>query len=165
MTDAAPPPFCQGADWKPRASTKVPGTCGACGADLVGRLRWFCPTPRGTRAYGGDQAVTCRDRYVWNHIWGEARQTRIARDKGTCQRCGGGARVFVRAWGLQPGRITWTAAEVNHIDPRNGAGYGNGCWNHQDNLETLCHACHVETTKQQGRERRRGASPQYAMEV
>ena len=57
------------------------------------------------------------------------------------------------------------AAEVNHIVPRVGAGYGNGCHNHQDNLETLCHACHVTTTTQQGRDRRREASPQYAMEL
>ncbi len=73
--------------------------------------------------------------------------------------------MFVRAIGLHPRYIKWTPAEVNHIDPRNGAGYANGCHNHQDGLETLCHTCHVETTKQQGRERRRAASPQYAMEV
>jgi len=63
-----------------------------------------------------------------------------------------------------PFAVFW-AAEVNHIVAREGAGYGNGCHNHQDNLETLCHKCHVKTTTQQGRERRRAASPQIAMEV
>jgi hypothetical protein len=44
--------------------------------------------------------------------------------------------------------------EVNHIVPRNGAGYGFGCWNHQDNLETLCHGHHVEVTNAQRVERK-----------
>jgi len=43
--------------------------------------------------------------------------------------------------------------EVNHIDPRVGEGYGFGCWNHQDNLETLCHSCHVKVTKLQRHDR------------
>ncbi len=84
-----------------------------------------------------------------------------------CQRCGGVAeglrQVFSRDGHLIEHRVV--AVEVNHIDPRNGAGYGNGCHNHQDGLETLCHSCHVVTTTQQGRDRRREASPQYAMEV
>ena len=45
-------------------------------------------------------------------------------------------------------------AEVNHVDPRVGSGYGFGCWNHQDNLETLCHRCHVRVTTQQRKDRR-----------
>jgi hypothetical protein len=43
---------------------------------------------------------------------------------------------------------------VNHIEPRVGKGYGWGCWNHQDNLETLCHDCHVVVTKSQAEARR-----------
>ena len=38
---------------------------------------------------------------------------------------------------------------MNHIEPRNGEGYGIGCWNHQENLETLCHGCHLKTTAEQ----------------
>ncbi len=160
------PPFCQGADWKPRSSTKVPGTCGACGKDLVGRLHWFCRSLPGTDHIDGP-ATTCRDRYAQNHFWAEARNAAIRRDGGKCVRCGekaeGQREVISRDGHLL--RHAPVAAEVNHIDPRNGAGYGNGCHNHQDGLETLCHKCHVLTTTQQGRERRRAASPQYAMEV
>lgn len=43
--------------------------------------------------------------------------------------------------------------EVNHRDPRVGEGYGFGCWNHQENLETLCHRCHSKVTKMQRHER------------
>ena len=39
--------------------------------------------------------------------------------------------------------------EVNHIEPRKGAGYGPGCHHHLDGLETLCHACHLEVTAAQ----------------
>lgn len=33
--------------------------------------------------------------------------------------------------------------------PVRGGGYGDGCAHHQDNLEVLCHACHVEATARQ----------------
>lgn len=47
-----------------------------------------------------------------------------------------------------------TRAEVNHVEPRVGAGYDKGCWNHQTNLQVLCHACHVKETTRQLRERK-----------
>ena len=43
--------------------------------------------------------------------------------------------------------------EVNHIELRDGAGYASGCWNHLENLETLCHDCHVVVTNEQRRGR------------
>jgi 5-methylcytosine-specific restriction endonuclease McrA len=46
------------------------------------------------------------------------------------------------------------APEVNHIEPRRGRGYNLGCHNHAENLETLCHACHLDVTKSQ-----RGSGP------
>ncbi|MBI3743353.1 MAG: HNH endonuclease [Chloroflexi bacterium] len=39
--------------------------------------------------------------------------------------------------------------EVNHIKPLKGRGYRIGCAHHLDNLQTLCHRCHVDVTKQQ----------------
>lgn len=44
--------------------------------------------------------------------------------------------------------------EVNHIEPRNGKGYRPGCHHHLDNLETLCHPCHVAITNEQRATRR-----------
>jgi 5-methylcytosine-specific restriction endonuclease McrA len=55
--------------------------------------------------------------------------------------------------------------EVNHIDPRNGAGYGRGCWNHLDGLETLCRVCHVDVTTQQIRDRKQALSRQLVLEA
>lgn len=63
--------------------------------------------------------------------------------------------------------VTWKAfladyavdlsPEVDHIVPRVGRGYGLGCHNHQSNLRTLCHQCHVEVTAQQRRARGRSS--------
>jgi len=44
--------------------------------------------------------------------------------------------------------------EVNHMTPLNGAPRAKTCANHQMNLETLCHACHVTVTTQQLAERK-----------
>ena len=122
--------FCQGPDWKPRKSVKVEGTCGACGKALEGRNLWFCKTPPGEQ-YG----ESCRARYARNHFWQEARNAAVRRDSSKCRRCG------------SPG--TRHTLEVNHIEPRNGQGYGIGCHNHLDNLETLCHADHLVVTATQ----------------
>ncbi len=43
------------------------------------------------------------------------------------------------------------ALEVNHIHPLNGNRASFGCGHHQDNLEAICHDCHVEITTQQRR--------------
>jgi len=79
---------------------------------------------------------TCSASIAENHYWNQARWAAMRRDGGKCVRCG------------NPGH------EVNHIVPRNGAGYGSGCWHHLDGLETLCHSCHVAVTNEQARERK-----------
>lgn len=95
------------------------GTCGACGAALV-TTRWFCRAPAG-----------CRTLYMENHLWGDARSAAMRRDEMKCRKC--------PAW----------ADEVNHIAPRRGRGYRRGCHHHLDNLESLCHRCHVIVTAEQ----------------
>lgn len=47
--------------------------------------------------------------------------------------------------------------EVNHIDPRAGRGYHQGCHHHLSALEVLCHPDHVAETNRQMRERREAA--------
>ncbi len=134
----SPPPYCQGPDWTPRKSTKEEGTCGACGAALTGRRTCYCSSE-------------CSDLYGANHFWGEARRAAIRRDEGKCRRCGEDAELRVY-YSTRFGTSSYRqgpSAEVNHIVPRDGAGYGNGCHNHQDNLETLCHKCHLLTTAEQ----------------
>jgi 5-methylcytosine-specific restriction endonuclease McrA len=79
---------------------------------------------------------TCRRGWERNHIWGRARASAKKRDRYQCAHCGAGKSASL---------------EVNHINPVNGAGYDEGCAHHQENLETLCHACHVGVTAVQRR--------------
>lgn len=78
-----------------------------------------------------------------NHMWGAAKAAVKKRDRA-CVRC------HLPRGGDNP--------EVNHIVPREGSGYGTGCWNHQDNLELLCHDCHVGVTAEQARARARNGA-------
>jgi len=128
----AGPTFCDGPDaWQPGC-----GFCATCGTRITGRPdaptgaqrrpRWFCKT-RGT---------ACRNEWRRNHQWPEARRAALKRDR-RCLRC--------PAWKSPPP----AELEVNHIVPRNGGGYGTGCHNHLDNLESLCRQHHQEATNEQ----------------
>ncbi len=130
--------YCQGADWKPRHSLKEPGTCGACGAPLVGRNHWFCPSRRGAND-------DCGHRYKINHFWTEARREALRRAGHRCK------NDHADEGELSPDHSS--AREVNHVVPREGLGYGNGCHHHQDGLEVLCHKDHVAETTRQIRDR------------
>lgn len=101
-----------------------PGVCDGCGTKLTGRRTRWC-------------SGECADEWVRQHNWAWARAAAKRRDSHRCVTCGQTRRL-----------------EVNHIEPRVGQGYGWGCWNHLDNLETLCHWCHLAVTKQQVAERR-----------
>lgn len=105
------------------------GRCWGCGQPVPPRARKWC-------------SERCSLFYWRNHSWGFARPFAIARAGGwydaSCDECG--ARIGARA-------------EVNHVVPREGRGYGKGCAHHQTNLQVLCHACHVAETTRQRRER------------
>lgn len=102
------------------------GRCDWCGADLP-RLKSGNVNPN--RRWCSD---ACSNTYWSNHMWAMASAAARVRDGHKCVRCGSPASL-----------------EVNHIEPRKGGGYANGCHHHLDGLETLCHNCHVlETTRQ-----------------
>lgn len=102
------------------AYVDVAGVCDLCGTALPRRHRRWC-----------DKHANW---YTNNHVWNFAREAARRRDKRRCVKADESCAGYL---------------EVNHIDPRNGAGYGPGCHHHLDNLETLCHAHHVvETNKQ-----------------
>jgi 5-methylcytosine-specific restriction endonuclease McrA len=101
------------------------GYCNACGNKLIGRQTRWC-------------SKKCNKKYAENHYWRFARKTAIKRDKKKCIKCGSKIKL-----------------EVNHIKPVLGKGYGKGCKHHLNNLETLCHKCHVEVTNQQRKNRKK----------
>lgn len=116
-----------------KTQTHALGICFVDGKPLPPRRIYWC----------SDECVTL---WLSNHEWGAASAAAITRDNATCRHCGhrmgeiiGGRRV---------------ALEVNHRDPRNGGGYDQGCFHHQDGLETLCHDCHIKVTNAQRAERK-----------
>lgn len=140
----------------------TPGVCNRCGSALTGRRTQWC-------------SDACQDQFRAEHDWGCARQAALVRDRFRCVRCGGdgsdarpdrwlwmqraqarrvlGIEIsYFDAVQVRANRLPWL--EVNHITPRCGGGYQWGCWNHQANLETLCHGCHVAETNRQAAERR-----------
>lgn len=94
----------------------IPGVCDWCAARLEGGQRRWCHRE-------------CATAFWDQHIWTRARICVLVRDGGRCVVCGDDDRV-----------------EVDHIVPRKGRGYARGCSHHHDNLQTLCHAHHVEKT-------------------
>ena len=124
-----------------RAAAVVIATC-LLGSAYVGpRACQRCGVlvQRGRRKWCSEE---CSDAWWVNHSWSFARAHAIERAGGSeacCAHCG----VLVG----------FRDAEVNHIVPRRGAGYGRGCHHHQGNLEVLCHECHVRETTLQRRER------------
>ena len=96
----------------------------------LARICWWCGNDlSGRQVYWcGD---TCQRGWRMLHDWGTARSRAMWRAGYKCQRCGKPAK------------------EVNHRNPLVGRGYHAGCVHHPDNLEPLCHECHlVETIKQ-----------------
>ncbi len=99
----------------------------SCGSLLKGkRRRWH--TDR------------CRLKYqhslLDNHYWSYARKAAKKRDK-VCVTCGSDIKL-----------------EVNHRIPLVGSGYGPSHAHHLENLQVLCHQCHVKVTSAQRRMRK-----------
>ena len=110
--------------------TGKPGRCQLCNSVIEStRRRTWCSNK-------------CGREWQRNHIWRFARSAAKRRAKYRCQRPGCSAER--------------RDCEVNHINPRNGAGYGPGCHHHLNpgsdgvgGLEVLCHAHHAEVTAAQ----------------
>jgi len=107
----------------PLMAGPVPKGCDWCGKALAGRQKRWCST-------------FCTVEFQKHHVWSYSREAALRRDGWACVTCGSKKDL-----------------EVNHIQPRRGRGYDAGCAHHQENLETLCHDCHVKVTKQQRRDR------------
>lgn len=95
--------------------------CRNCDTPLVGRRTAYC-------------SKVCERAFASNHFQGPAYAACTKRAERKCERCGTSERL-----------------EVNHIDPVRGGPRGVTCKNHQDNLELLCHPCHVLVTEEQFR--------------
>lgn len=129
--------------------TKGCGKCRGCGAELprnkrtdeIVKTRVWC-APITEREWQLD--YVCRDLWLRNHFWGYARHGAIR----SANERAGLPMIDVSAPCAVDGVVT-SHPEVNHIGPRYGGGYGDGCHNHQDNLEVLCHDHHVAVTGQQ----------------
>jgi hypothetical protein len=100
--------------------------------------------------------------YENNHYWTQARLVAIERDNFQCTRCGWNRHHC--SWVRDGQLVFWSRTEllgqppenwleVNHIKPRDGAGYKVGCWNHQENLSTVCRRCHIKITRRQRMDR------------
>ncbi len=129
---------------------RVEGRC-VCGAPLpAGKDGVVSPRRRWC-------GKTCADTATLRHFWSQARTAALTRNRragGWCDHCG------VPDPGKRPDGKRYryrSHFEVNHIVPLVGAYRGWSCLNHPDNLEVLCHACHVYVTNQQRASRRLAA--------
>lgn len=85
-----------------------------------------------------------------NHVWFAARRAARRRAQWSCERCG-----------FKPSKVRRDPAargqylrhelrlQVNHIEPLVGAYRLVTCANHLENLEVLCHRCHLAVTGEQ----------------
>jgi 5-methylcytosine-specific restriction endonuclease McrA len=131
-----------------------PGYCVLvlCGAKLPARRRKWCSN-KCNQYY--------LDRVYGEHEWNSARVKALARDHYRCRQCGSDGTIPKSIYDqltFENDRDKWEKLqklgrlyqlEVNHENPRRGKGYQVGCWNHLENLKTLCHACHLKVTAQQ----------------
>jgi len=119
----------------------------------------LCRLARCRRPLPPRRPAFCSDRHARefenNHVWLYARRAARRRAGWACQRCGlkpsairrdPEARRAIPRYRLR--------LEVNHIEPLVGAYRGVTCRNHLENLEVVCHACHLIITRVQRAGRR-----------
>jgi hypothetical protein len=105
------------------------------------------PLPPRRSAYCSDLHALEFER---NHVWAAARRAARRRARYACQRCGFKPYDLRRDPIARKGYTRYELRlEVNHIQPLAGAYRGVTCLNHQNNLEVLCHRCHVLATTAQ----------------
>ena len=116
------------------------GYCGNCGKKLKGRQREWC-------------SKKCYREFVSEHRWTQAKTK--AKKPVTYYLCAhAGNWIWDGALGFQGEHsddchVFTTKPEVNHKDPCLGRHKQWGCHHHSDNLEVLCHPCHVKETARQ----------------
>lgn len=114
----------------------------SCRAELEGRRTAYCSDAH-ARAFEAQ------------HVWPAARRLARRRARWACQRCG----FKPSAVRKDPAQLALYSRhelklEVNHIEALRGTYRFVSCLNHAENLEVLCHRCHVAWTN----EGRRAAS-------
>ncbi len=108
----------------------------SCRGELSGRRTAYCSDAH-ARAFEAE------------HLWPEARRRARRRARYACQRCG----FKPSAVRSDPAQARGYARhelklEVNHIVALRGRYRFVSCLNHADNLEVLCHRCHVGVTNE-----------------
>lgn len=106
----------------------------SCRVELAGRRTAYCSDAHARE-------------FEAQHLWPVARRVARRRARWACQRCGFKPSAIRK----DPARAAEFARhelrlEVNHIEALRGSYRFVSCLNHADNLEVLCHRCHVETT-------------------
>lgn len=111
----------------------------------------------------GRRTAYCSDKHAREfesqHVWSAARRVARRRARWACERCGFKPSVIKKDPGAKAAfQRHELRLEVNHISPLTGRYRIVTCLNHQDNLEVLCHSCHVEATNGQRQLRMTSAS-------
>lgn len=134
----------------PCRAERAPSGCRNCGASLEGH------GPRG--AYCTRE---CRQEFEVDHFWDTARPAAL--ERASIYRIRSFEELIRHRDGtveprLHAYRLAYICArcgaeihmpEVNHIVPVNGRRTWFSCSHHLDNLEVLCHGCHLATTADQ----------------
>lgn len=121
----------------------------------VAHCRTALPARR--TAYCSDQHAREFERH---HLWFVARRVARRRARYRCERCGFAPATIRRDPRARASYSRYELKlEVNHVRPLVGAYRLVSCANHQDNLEVLCHRCHVAATAEQRATRVEAAGP------